>query len=129
MRRFAQVALMLLIAGGPSFAGTRDIYNTPCSALWPAVKGVVRNSGEYAVVFLDSTEMIASFAIGSGKDLRIGSAVLNIKGDTCEMQVQMHEPGALTDDAGSFKKRVDKALSVLQSSNQPAPAKTGNGDK
>jgi hypothetical protein len=130
MRRFAQVALMLLMVGGPLFAGTRkDIYNMPCSALWPAVKGTVRNSGEYAVVFLDNTEMIASFAIGAGQQLRIGSAVLNVKGDTCELQVQMHEPGALTDDTGSFKKRVDKTLAELRSSNPPAPAKTDIGDK
>ena len=127
MRRIAQVALMLLIAGAPSFAGTRDIYKMPCSALWPAVKDVTRNSGEYAVVFLDSTEMIASFALGEGKDLRIGSAVLNTQGDTCEMRVEMHVPGALTDDPGSFKKRVDKALAALQ--NPAAPAKTGTGDK
>jgi hypothetical protein len=130
MKRFAQVALMLLMAGAPSFAGTRDIYNMPCSALWPAVKGVTRNSGEYAVVFLDSTEMIASFALGEGKDLRIGSAVLNIQGDTCEMLVEMHSPGAITDDTYSFKKRVDKALSVSQSANPMAvPSKTGSGDK
>jgi hypothetical protein len=129
MKRLAQVALMLLIAGAPSFAGTRDIYKIPCSALWPAVKDVARNSGEYAVVFLDSTEMIASFALGSGKDLRIGSAVLNIQGDTCEMRVEMHAPGALTDDTTSFKKRVDKALLVLQSATPAAPAKTGSGDK
>jgi hypothetical protein len=83
------------------------------------VKGVARNSGEYAVVFLDSTEMIVSFALGSGKDLRIGSAVLNIQGDTCEMKVEMHAPGALTDDTNSFKKRVDKALAV---SNPATPA-------
>lgn len=115
MKRLAQVALLLMIAGAPSFAGTRDIYKMPCSALWPAVKDVTRNSGEYAVVFLDSTEMIASFALGEGKDLRIGSAVLNVQGDTCEMRVEMHAPGALTDDTTSFKKRVDKALSVSQS--------------
>ena len=130
MKRFAQVALMLLMAVAPSFAGTRDIYNMPCSALWPSVKGVARNSGEYAVVFLDSTEMIVSFALGEGKDLRIGSAVLNVQGDTCEMRVEMHAPGALTDDTSSFKKRVDKALSGSQSGNpMPVPAKTDSGDK
>ncbi len=122
MRRFAPLILMLLIVCQPLFATTRkDIYNMPCSALWPAVKGTVRNSGDYAVVFLDNTEMIASFAIGVGQGLRIGSAVLNPKGDTCEMQVQLHEQ-AFVDDAGSFKKRVDKTLAELQS-NQPAPAK------
>lgn len=130
MKRFAQVALMLLMAGAPSFAGTRDIYNMPCSALWPSVKGVARNSGEYAVVFLDPTEMIVSFALGEGKDLRIGSAVLNVQGDTCEMRVEMHAPGALTDDTYSFKKRVDKALSVSQSGDpMQVPAKTGSGNK
>ena len=130
MKRFPQVALILLMASTPSFAGTRDIYNMSCSALWPSVKGVARNSGEYAIVFLDSTEMIASFALGEGKDLRIRSAVLNIQGDTCEMRVEMHAPGALTDDTNSFKKRVDQALSVSQSANPTAvPSKTGSVDK
>ena len=129
MKRVASVALMLLILGGPLFASTRkDIYEMTCSALWPAVKGTVRNSGDYAVVFIDNDEMIASFAIGAGQGLRIGSAVLNPKGDTCEMQVQVHAQ-AFMDDTGSFKKRVDATLTASQSSKQSPPAKTGTGDR
>ena len=129
MKRVASVTLMLLILGGPLFATTRkDIYEMTCSALWPAVKGTVRNSGDYAVVFIDNDEMIASFAIGAGQGLRIGSAVLNPKGDTCEMQVQVHGQ-AFMDDTGSFKKRVDATLTASQSSKQSPPAKTGTGDR
>ncbi len=119
MRRYASVTLLLL-SSAPLFAGVRkDSYQMPCTALWPIVKGTVRNSGEYAVVFLDNSDMIVSFALGSGQSLRIGSAVLNPQGDTCEMQVQMHEPGAFTDDTGSFKKRVDKTLSDVLAAKKP----------
>jgi hypothetical protein len=122
MTRFASVTLLLLIIAGPLFATPRkDIYAMPCSALWPAVKGTVRNSGEYAVVFIDDDEMIASFAIGVGQGFRMGSAVLNPKGDTCEMQVQIHQQ-AFVDDAGSFKKRVDETLAASPASKQ-SPAK------
>jgi hypothetical protein len=119
MKRSASVALLLLVSA-PLFAGVRkDTYPMPCSALWPAVKHTARNTGDYAVVFIDNDEMIASFAIGSGQGLRFGSAVLNIKGDTCEMQVQVPEHGNLTDDTGSFKKRVDKTLADEQAAKKP----------
>ena len=122
MRRFAPIALMLLIFGGPLFAGTNKVvFQMPCSALWPAVRDTVRNSGNYAVVFLDNTEMVASFAIGYGPSLRIDSAVLNVKGDACDIQVQPLYEGTFNDDAGDFKKRVDKTLAALKSSQQPAP--------
>jgi hypothetical protein len=69
-------------------------------------------------VFLSNDDMIASFAIGVGQGFRMGSAVLNPKGDTCEMQVQVHEQ-AFVDDAGSFKKRVDKTLADMQAAKKP----------
>jgi hypothetical protein len=123
MRRFAPVVLMLLLIAAPLFATTRkDVYPMPCSALWAAVKGTVRDSSEYAVVFIDKDEMIATFAIGVGQGFRMGSAVLNSKGDTCEMQVQVHAQ-AFVDDAGSFKKRVDEALAA--STKQSSAAKPG----
>jgi len=128
MRRFAAVTLMLLIGAEPSFAKVRkDLYSVPCSVLWPAVKDTVRNSGNYAILLIDQTEMIASFAIGMGQSIRIDSAVLNAQGDTCEMQVQpLYEGTPFSDDGGDFKKRVDKALTQLQPSQPPAPAKPEN---
>jgi len=46
VRRIAGLVLMLVMIAGPLFATTRkDIYDMPCSALRPAVKGTVRNSG------------------------------------------------------------------------------------
>ena len=119
MKRLAAMGPLLLMTA-PLFAGVRkDTYPMPCSALWPAVKGTARNSGDYAVVFLDNTEMIATFAIGSGQGLRFGSAVLDSKGDACEMQVQVPEHGNFSDDTGSFKKRVDKTLADMQAAKKP----------
>ena len=116
MRRFAVVTLMLLIAAGPSFAKThKDMYSMQCSALWPAVKDALRNSGKYGILGIDNTEMTASFVIGgtlSGK--RINSVVLNAKGDTCEMQVQTAYSGLVHNDEGDFKKRVDESLAKQQ---------------
>jgi hypothetical protein len=131
MRRFAAVTLMLLIGAEPSFAKVRkDLYSVPCSVLWPAVKDTVRNSGNYAILLIDQTEMIASFAIGMGQSIRIDSAVLNAQGDTCEMQVQpLYEGTPFSDDGGDFKKRVDKALAQLQPSQPPAPAKPENPNR
>jgi hypothetical protein len=119
MRRLVPVTLLLLMSA-PLFAGvSKDTYPMACSALWPAVKGTARNSGDYAVVFLSNDDMIASFAIGSGQGLRFGSAVLNPKGDACEMQVQVPEHGNFSDDTGSFKKRVDKTLADMQAVKKP----------
>jgi len=112
------VTLMLLIAAGPSFAKThKDMYSMQCSALWPAVKDALRNSGKYGILGIDNTEMTASFVIGgtlSGK--RINSVVLNAKGDACEMQVQTAYSGLVHNDEGDFKKRVDESLAK-----QPSP--------
>ncbi|HKN73428.1 MAG TPA: hypothetical protein VJX30_20510 [Terriglobales bacterium] len=131
MRRFAVVTLMLLIGAGPSFAKMRkDLYSVPCSVLWPTVKDTVRNSGNYAILMIDETEMIASFAIGMGQSIRIDSAVLNAQGDTCELRVQpLYEGTPFSDDGGDFKKRVDKALTQLQPSQPPAPAKPENPNR
>ncbi len=122
MRRFVVVALMLLIVVGPSFAKTRkDMYSVSCSVLWPAVKGALGNSGKYGIVRIDNTEMTASFVVGGGGTLiekRIDSVVLNAKEDACEMQVQTAFRGIVHDDAGDFKKRVDKSLAKQPS--QPA---------
>lgn len=124
MRRFAPFALLLLMVAGPLVADSRrDLYPMACGRLWPAVRDTVRNSGYYAVVFLDNTEMIATFAIGSGQSLRIDSAVLNPKGDTCEMQVEPLYEGTFTNDGGDFKKRVDRALAALKASPQAGSTK------
>ena len=132
MRRFAVVALILLIGAGPSFAKThKDMYSIQCSALWPAVKDALRNSGKYGILGIDNTEMTASFVIGgtlSGK--RINSVVLNAKGDTCEMQVQTAYSGLVHNDEGDFKKRVDESLAKAQKPSQepvpPAKAESPN---
>ena len=129
MRRTALLILLLLVVAGPSFAKThKDMYSMQCSALWPAVKDALRNSGKYGILGIDNTEMTASFVIGgtlSGK--RINSVVLNAKGDACEMQVQTAYSGLVHNDEGDFKKRVDESLAKQGS--QPAPPPKADGDK
>ncbi|MFZ0481471.1 MAG: hypothetical protein WAL71_20190 [Terriglobales bacterium] len=132
MRQVAGIVLLWWIAAGTSFAQeqVKNTYPVNCGVLWPAVRDTVRNSGHYAVVFLDNTEMIATFAIGSGNSLRINSAVLDAIGDTCEMAVQPLYYGALfSNDAGDFKKRVASSLARLKSSKPAAPAKPDGGVK
>jgi|HubBroStandDraft_1064217.scaffolds.fasta_scaffold29930_5 hypothetical protein len=121
MRRFAEVALMLLVVAMPSFGKTHsDMYSAPCRVLWSAVKDTLRNSGKYGILGIDDTEMTASFVIGGslgGK--RINSVVLNEKGNACEMQNQTAFSGLAHNDGGDFKKRVDESLAKQQAS-QPA---------
>jgi hypothetical protein len=132
MRRFAIVALGLLTIVGPSFAKThRDMYSMSCTALWPAVKDTLRNSGKYGIRSIDNGEMTASFSIGGTlSEKRINSVVLNAKGDaSCEMQIQSAFSGWTNDDAGDFKKRVDKSLAQLTPPQPAAPAKPDNAAK
>jgi hypothetical protein len=128
MKRFVLGILLLLITAGSPLAQAqgKNVYSyaIPCSALWLAVRDTVRNSGHYAIVLIDNNEMVASFAIGVGQGLRIESAVLNPKGETCEMQVQpLYQPG-LSNDDGDFKKRVEAAMAQLKSIQTAPPAKT-----
>jgi hypothetical protein len=124
MRRFAVAVLLVSIVAVPSFAKThKDDYSVSCTVLWAAVKDTLRNSGKYGIMGLDNTEMTASFSIGIGTigQKRINSVVLNAKGDACEMVVQSGFSGLTNDDAGDFKKRVDKSLAAQQPPSQPAP--------
>jgi hypothetical protein len=126
MKRFASVALLLLLVATPSFCKThKDSYPVSCSVLWPAVKDTLRNSGKYGILGIDNTEMTASFVIGGtlgGK--RVNSVVLNAKGDeACEMQVQSAYSGIAHDDAGDFKKRVDESLAKQQAAQPAVPKK------
>ena len=124
MRRFIVTILLLVMASALAFAeAQKEMYSVRCSTLWPAVKFTIRNSGYYAIVMIDNTEMAASFAIGIGDALRIESVVLNATGDTCEMQVQpLYQPG-LSNDAGDLKKRVDATMAHLKSTQAIPPAK------
>lgn len=113
----------------PAFGKThKDVYDVSCSTLWPAVKDVLRNSGKYGIIGIDSQEMTASYNIGGslgGK--RINSLVLNSQGDKCELQVQTAFSGLAHDDYGDLKKRVEEALAKQKTAGAPpatAPAAT-----
>jgi len=128
VKRTSIATLLLLATVSPAAAKThKDVYNVPCSTLWPAVKDVLRNSGKYGIIGIDSTEMTASYNIGGslgGK--RINSLVLNVQGNNCELQVQTAFSGLAHDDYGDLKKRVDASLGKMQppqpAPGQPAPA-------
>jgi hypothetical protein len=124
MRRFAMAVLLLSIVAVPAFAKThKDDYSVSCTVLWAAVKDTLRNSGKYGIMGMDNGEMTASFSIGIGSigQKRVNSVALNAKGDSCEMVVQSGFSGLTNDDAGDFKKRVDKSLAAQQQSPQPTP--------
>ncbi len=127
MKRLGTMLFVLLIVAEPSFAKVhKDMYAVSCGTLWPAVKDTLRNSGKYGILGMDNAEMTATYSmgIGSAGQKRQNSVVLNVKGDaSCEMVVQSGFGGFGTDDAGDFKKRVDKSLAQLQSA-APTPAKS-----
>ena len=133
MRRIAVAALMFLLFACSSFAKVhKDVYPISCTTLWPAVKDTLRNSGKYGILGMDSAEMTATYSmgIGSAGQKRTNSVVLNVKGDSsCEMVVQSGFSGLGNDDAGDFKKRVDKSLANLQASPPAAPAKPESPSK
>jgi hypothetical protein len=65
-KRLVIVGLLLTLAA-PVFAKThKDVFNVPCSVLWPALKDTLRNSGKYGIIGIDNTEMTASYNIGRG---------------------------------------------------------------
>lgn len=115
------VALLLSSLTIPAFGKThKDVFDVPCSTLWPAVKDVLRNSGKYGIIGIDSQEMTASYNIGGtlgGK--RINSLVLNTQGEKCELQVQTAFSGLIHDDYGDLKKRVDEAIAKQKTAGPP----------
>jgi hypothetical protein len=125
MKRFVLVILLLTLAV-PGFASThKDMFNVPCSVLWPALKDTLRNSGKYGVIAIDNSEMMASYNMGGNLGAkRINSAVLNSKdnGNSCELQIQTAYSGVFNNDAGDLKKRVEDSLARLMSASGAKPA-------
>jgi len=132
MQRLFALTLVLLVAA-PSFAKVhKDMYSVSCTTLWAAVKDTLRNSGKYGILGMDNNEMTATYSMGIGTagQKRQNSVVLNMKGDaSCEMVVQSGFSGLNNDDAGDFKKRVDKSLAAIQAAPPSAPAKTDTPGK
>jgi len=120
------IVIVLLAIAVPAFAKTHhEIFNVPCSELWPAVKDTLRNSGKYGIIGIDNNEMTASYNMGgnlTGK--RINSLVLNSQGGNCELQVQTAFSGLVNNDEGDLKKRVDDSLAKLKAENASKPAAT-----
>lgn len=123
MKRFIITVLLLALAV-PALAKTHhEVFNVPCSELWPAVKDTLRNSGKYGIIGIDNNEMTASYNMGgnlTGK--RINSVVLNNQGGNCDLQVQTAFSGLVNNDAGDFKKRVDESLAKLKAAGAAKPA-------
>jgi hypothetical protein len=130
MKRLGTALFMLLMVVEPSFAKMhKDMYSVSCTTLWSAVKDTLRNSGKYGILGMENTEMTATYTMGVGSagQKRQNSVVLNVKGDaSCEMVVQSGYSGFTNDDAGDFKKRVDKSLAQQQP--PPAPPAKSDGD-
>ena len=118
MKRLVILILLAALAA-PAFASThRDMYKVPCDELWRALKDTLKNSGKYGILAIDNSEMTASYNIGGNlKEKRTNSAVLNSKesGKACELQIQTAYSGALTNDAGDLRKRVNESLAKLKS--------------
>lgn len=137
MKRLSAVALALTlnlsIFVAPSSAKThKDMYSVPCTVLWSAVKDTLRNSGKYGILGMENSEMTATYSMGLGSlgQKRVNSVLLNTKGDNaCEMQIQSSYSGFTNDDAGDFKKRVDKSLAQSQPPAPAPPAKPDSASK
>lgn len=133
MKRLGTALFVLLMVAEPSFAKVhKNMYSVSCTTLWSAVKDTLRNSGKYGILGTDNTEMTATYSMGMGSagQKRQNSVVLNIKSDaSCEMVVQSGYSGLGNDDAGDFKKRVDKSLAQQQSQQPAPPAKPDEASK
>ena len=77
-----RLVLSLLAIPTTSHAKThKDNYAISCTALWPAVKDTLRNSGKYGILSIDASEMTASYIMGGNISAkRINSVVLNTQG-------------------------------------------------
>ena len=126
VKRFLAPCLLLSLAV-PALAKTHhDLFNVPCSAVWPAVKDTLRNSGKYGIVSIVNEEMTASYNIGgtlTGK--RMNTVLLNSQGDNCDMQIQTAFSGIGNNDASDFKKRVDESLLKLKTTPSTPSEKPG----
>ncbi len=110
------LSMLLTAIAAPGFSKThKEMFDVPCSTLWPAVKDVLRNSGKYGIIGISNEEMTASYNIGGTLTAkRTNSVVLNTAGNGCELQLQTAFSGLANNDAGAFKKRLSESLEKLQ---------------
>ena len=128
--KVAVSSLILLAFVVPTFGKAHiETYPIACTELWPAVKDVLRNSGNYGIVSMDNTEMMASYNFAGAIRQRTNSVLLNAKGTSCEMQIQSSYRGIAHDDAGDFKTRVDESLAKLKAAKPPEPVKPAEATK
>ncbi len=130
--RFVALALLLLFVLPVFGASHETSYSNSCSELWPAVKEVINNPGNYKMVSTDDAKWTAFYDVKHKEHLSISGAVaqktnqvtLVSQGTGCQMQVNSSFSGLTHDDQGDFVKRVNEALAKLQGAAKPMePAK------
>jgi hypothetical protein len=132
MMRSLVVALIALSVAMPAFGKTyKTTYPNACSELWPAVREVLSNEDNYAVVSSDDAQMTAIYDVKHSTHVNISGALLQRKnhvtlvsqGTGCEMQVVSNYSGWEHNDQGDFKTRVEESLAKLKGTNPAEPAK------
>ena len=123
------LALVLTL---PALAMTyKTNYPVACSELWPAVKDVLSNPDEYAVIATDDAQMNAAYNVKHTTHVNISGTLLQrtnhvklvTQGTECQMQVVSNYSGWEHNDQGDFRKRVEESLAKLKTAPPAQPAK------
>ena len=130
-KKIAVLVLLLFFALPALGRTTKTTYSVPCSDLWSAVKEVVNNPDNYAVVSSDDDKWPASYDVKHAAHVNVSGAILQrtnkvtlvTQGTGCQMQVVSNYSGWEHSDRNDFIKRVDEALANTGTPKAAEPAK------
>jgi len=122
MNRKLVVIAVILFSTLPAFAKPHDIFPVSCDALWTAVKDVLGNTRDYSVLGISDSQHAASFVVIGELTSYKDRVALTARGSGCAMNLNISQVGPENSDEAGFRKRLNKALAKLQSSQPAKPA-------
>lgn len=90
-----------------------ETFDVTCQVLWTALNDTLKNSGYYDIIQIDTSDMMAIYAIGEKFGHRMDDTILRPKDNGCSMQITIppREWALTQNDAKSLSQRVHAVLS------------------
>jgi hypothetical protein len=88
-------------------------FDVNCSALWPALNDVLKNSGKYDIIQIDDPDKMAIYSMGVKSEHRMDDAILRPNDNGCSMEITpAPSPRAMgPSDVKSLSQHVHAVLS------------------
>ena len=120
MLKFLITTLFGLVLAAPALAKPAGLYPVTCDNLWAAVKDMLNNPSNYAVLSMDDAGHRASFAIVGSMSHYTQRVALSVEDGGCLANVIIYEIGPDNDEWRLFHHRLAKSVAKLHAAKPKA---------